>query len=42
MCIRDRFGYESFSATKEQFNAYVANESARFADVIKMAKISLD
>jgi tripartite-type tricarboxylate transporter receptor subunit TctC len=36
------FGYESFPATKEQFNAYVASESARFAEVIKMAKISLD
>lgn len=36
------FGYEPFPATKEQFNAYVASESARFADVIKKASISLD
>lgn len=36
------FGYESFPATKDQFNAYIASESARFADVIKKAKISLD
>ena len=36
------FGYESFLATKDQFNAYMASESARFADVIKKAKISLD
>jgi hypothetical protein len=28
--------------TKEQFNAHIAGESARFADVIRKAKISVD
>ena len=36
------FGYESFPVTKEQFNAHIAGESARFAEVIRKAKISFD
>jgi len=36
------FGYEAFPATKEQFNAHITGESARFADVIRKAKISVD
>ena len=36
------FGYETFPVTKEQFNAYIAEESARNAEVIKKAKISLE
>ena len=36
------FGYEAFPVTKEQFNAHIAGESARFADVIRKAKISVD
>ena len=36
------FGYEPFSQTREQFNAYIGKESARFADIIKKAKAQLD
>ena len=36
------FGYEPFVATREQFNAYVAAESQRYAEVIRKAKVSLD
>jgi tripartite-type tricarboxylate transporter receptor subunit TctC len=36
------FGYEPFTPTKEQFDAYIAGESARFAEIIKKAKISFD
>jgi Uncharacterized protein conserved in bacteria len=36
------FGYEPFPATREQFNAFVAAESAKYADVIKRAKVALD
>ena len=36
------FGYETFPATREQFNAFIQSESARYADVIKRAKASLD
>lgn len=36
------FGYEAFPATREQFNAFIQSESARYADVIKRAKASLD
>jgi tripartite-type tricarboxylate transporter receptor subunit TctC len=36
------FGYEPFPATHEQFNAFVASESAKYADVIKRAKVALD
>ncbi|WP_157264047.1 Bug family tripartite tricarboxylate transporter substrate binding protein [Azohydromonas aeria] len=36
------FGYEPFPATREQFSAFVASESAKYADVIKRAKVSLD
>ena len=36
------FGYETFPATREQFNAFIAAESAKYADVVKRAKVSLD
>jgi tripartite-type tricarboxylate transporter receptor subunit TctC len=36
------FGYEVFPATPEQFQAFVKTESARYADVIKKANVSLD
>ncbi|HYE70466.1 MAG TPA: tripartite tricarboxylate transporter substrate binding protein [Aquabacterium sp.] len=36
------FGYETFPATREQFNAFIQSESARYADVIKRAKASLE
>jgi len=36
------FGYDSFPTTREQFNAFIAAESAKYADVIKRAKASLD
>jgi tripartite-type tricarboxylate transporter receptor subunit TctC len=36
------FGYEAFPTTREQFNAFIQSESARYADVIKRAKASLD
>ena len=36
------FGYEPFTVTKEQFNAHIAGESTRFAEIIRKAKISFD
>jgi tripartite-type tricarboxylate transporter receptor subunit TctC len=36
------FGYDSFPATREQFSAFIATESTRYAEVIKRAKLSLD
>lgn len=36
------FGYEPFPTTQDKFNAYLKAESARMADVIKAAKVSLD
>lgn len=36
------FGYDSFPATQQQFNAFIAAESAKYADVVKRAKASLD
>jgi tripartite-type tricarboxylate transporter receptor subunit TctC len=36
------FGYEVFSVTKEQLDAHIAAESARFAEVIRKAKISFE
>ena len=36
------FGYETFPTTREQFNAYIGSESAKYADVIRRAKASLD
>ena len=36
------FGYETFPATREQFNAYIAAESTKYADVVKRAKAALD
>ena len=43
--MKDRyatFGYTPFPITPEQFNAFVATESAKYADVVKRAKASLD
>jgi tripartite-type tricarboxylate transporter receptor subunit TctC len=36
------FGYESFTPTREQFNAYIQAESAKLAAVIVKAKAALD
>ena len=36
------FGYEPFPTTREKFDQYVQTESARMAEVIKKAKVSLD
>jgi tripartite-type tricarboxylate transporter receptor subunit TctC len=36
------FGYDTFPATREQFNAFIASESTKYADVIKRAKASID
>jgi tripartite-type tricarboxylate transporter receptor subunit TctC len=36
------FGYESFPTTRDQFSAFMAAESAKYADVIQRAKASLD
>jgi tripartite-type tricarboxylate transporter receptor subunit TctC len=36
------FGYDSFPTTRAQFNAFIAAESAKYADVVKRAKASLD
>jgi len=43
--MKDRyaaFGYEAFPVTRDQFNAYITSESAKYADVVKRAKASLD
>ena len=36
------FGYEPFPVTREQFNAHIAAESARFAEIIRKARISFE
>jgi len=36
------FGYDLFPATRDQFNQFISSESAKYADVIKRAKISLE
>ena len=36
------FGYGPFPTMKEQFGAYIASESSRFADVVEKAGITLD
>nr|WP_245909653.1 tripartite tricarboxylate transporter substrate binding protein [Sphaerotilus hippei] len=36
------FGYEQFPTTREQFTSFVSSESAKYANVIKRAKASLD
>jgi tripartite-type tricarboxylate transporter receptor subunit TctC len=36
------FGYEPFPVTKEQFSTHITQESARFAEIIRKAKISID
>ena len=36
------FGYDAFPSTREQFNGFIAAESAKYADVVKRAKASLD
>ena len=43
--MKDRyatFGYTPYAPTPEQFAAYMASESAKYADVVKRAKVSLD
>jgi tripartite-type tricarboxylate transporter receptor subunit TctC len=43
--FKDRFatfGYEAFPVTRDQFKAYIASESTKYADVVKRAKASLD
>jgi tripartite-type tricarboxylate transporter receptor subunit TctC len=36
------FGYEPFTPTREQFNAYMQSEAARFAGIIRTAGAQLD
>jgi tripartite-type tricarboxylate transporter receptor subunit TctC len=36
------FGYDSFPATREQFNAFIATELAKYGDVVKRTRASLD
>ena len=36
------FGYEPFTPTREQFNAYIQAESTKLAAVIVKAKAALD
>jgi tripartite-type tricarboxylate transporter receptor subunit TctC len=36
------FGYDVFPATRDQFNTFIAAESAKYADVVKRVKASLD
>ena len=43
--VRERYaavGYEPFPISREQFAAFIAAESAKYADVIRRAKVSLD
>jgi tripartite-type tricarboxylate transporter receptor subunit TctC len=43
--IKDRyagFGYEPFPASREQFSTFISAESAKYADAVKRAKVSLD
>lgn len=36
------FGYDPFPATREQFSAFVAAESKKYAGIVERAKVSLD
>ena len=36
------FGYDPFPATREQFTAFIAAESAKYGEVVKRSKVSLD
>ena len=36
------FGYEAFPVTREQFTTFINAESAKYADVVKRSKASLD
>ena len=36
------FAYEPFPQTREQFDQYIVSESARYSEIIKKAKVSLD
>lgn len=38
----DTFGYQLFPQTPEQFKQFIGSESARFADVIRRANVTLD
>jgi tripartite-type tricarboxylate transporter receptor subunit TctC len=43
--IRERYvtlGYDPFPTTREQFTTFIAAESAKYADVVRRAKVSLD
>ena len=43
--IKERFttfGYDNYTPTREAFNAFIASESTKYAEVIKRAKASLD
>ena len=43
--IRERyatFGYDVFPTTKEQYQTFIASESAKYADLIKRLNLSLD
>jgi tripartite-type tricarboxylate transporter receptor subunit TctC len=43
--MKDRlaaFGYNAFPTTREQFTAFIASESTKYAEVIKRSKASLD
>ncbi len=43
--LRERFatfGYEGFQISREQFNTFIASESAKYADVVRRAKVALD
>lgn len=43
--MKDRyatFGYTAYAPTAEQFGAFMSSESAKFAEVVKRAKVSLD
>jgi tripartite-type tricarboxylate transporter receptor subunit TctC len=36
------FGYELFPSTRDQFNTFIKAESAKYADVVKRSKASID
>ena len=38
----ETFGYEAFTATREQFTSFIAAESKKYGEVVATAKVSLD
>jgi tripartite-type tricarboxylate transporter receptor subunit TctC len=36
------FAYEPFPLTRDQFGQYILSESARYGEIVKKAKASLD